>query len=78
MRQMTSISRGLLLAFALALAATSPAAQEPDPSTAAAVDRAGRYVVDYLEVFSALVCEEHQIQTLADRSFSEITTPTNP
>jgi hypothetical protein len=39
-------------------------AQAPDPRTPAAVDVASRYVEKYLKELSAIVCEEHQVQTL--------------
>ncbi len=53
--------------LALAAAATAGAgfqAQAPDPGTTATVERAGRYVETYLDAFSAVVSEEHQIQRL--------------
>jgi hypothetical protein len=39
-------------------------AQSPNPDAAAIVERAGRYVDGYIEAFSAVVSEEHQIQKL--------------
>jgi hypothetical protein len=52
--------------FVFGLAATAaalPAAQETG-KTAAAVELASKYVENYRNEFSAVVCEEHQIQTL--------------
>ncbi len=53
----------------LAVAATMVAApgiraQSPAPDAAAIVERAGRYVEAYIDAFSAVVSEEHQVQKL--------------
>jgi len=59
--------RKLLTAVALAAAGatgTASRVQTSDASTAAIVERAGRYVEAYIEAFSAVVSEEHQIQKL--------------
>jgi hypothetical protein len=53
-----------ILAIVIVATAAGPGAQTDDPTTVAAVERATRYVVDYLNAFSALVCEEKQVQTL--------------
>ena len=57
--------RLLLPAIALSVVAV---AQSPDPATAAIVERAGRYVDAYLEAFSAVVSEVHQVQKLSART----------
>jgi hypothetical protein len=54
---------GLALA-ALITAGSGSLAQTPDPGVPAIVERAGRYVEAYIEAFSAVVSEEHQIQKL--------------
>lgn len=60
------IARGsLLLAIALlAVSGGRPRAQSSDVTAATLVERAGRYVEAYEAAFSALVCEERQVQTL--------------
>lgn len=57
----------LVLAIALAGATTIAGgfrSQAPDESTAAMVERAGRYVDAYERAFAAVVSEEHQVQKL--------------
>jgi hypothetical protein len=39
-------------------------AQTPEPSVATVVERAGRYVQEFEKEFSAVVCEEQQVQKL--------------
>jgi hypothetical protein len=59
--------RMLLSAAALGAvmaAGSGVVAQSPNPDTAAMVERAGRYAEAYIEAFSAVVSEEHQIQKL--------------
>jgi len=59
--------RTLLTGLALAAAVTvAPGirAQSPAPDATAIVERAGRYVEAYIEAFSAVVSEEHQVQKL--------------
>ena len=62
-----ALVRTLLTALAVAAVLTvAPGirAQSPAPDASAIVERAGRYVEAYIEAFSAVVCEEHQIQKL--------------
>jgi len=59
--------RTFLTGLALAAAVTvAPGirAQSPAPDATALVERAGRYVEAYIDAFSAVVSEEHQVQKL--------------
>jgi hypothetical protein len=57
--------RLIILRIALALAAGPLiAAQSHDPATASAVAAATKYVERYMQEFSAIVCEEQQVQTM--------------
>lgn len=60
--------RIVLTAIAMTAAATVAGfgVQAPDAATTAVVERSGRYVDAYLETFSAVVSEEHQVQRLLD------------
>jgi len=53
-----------LAAAAAIVAAPGILAQSPAPEATAIVERAGRYVEAYIEAFSAVVSEEHQVQKL--------------
>src|SRR4051794_28032351 len=60
-------SRAASIAIAVVAAVTAVAglrAQATDSATPAIVERVGRYVETYLEAFSAVVSEEHQVQRL--------------
>jgi hypothetical protein len=60
-------ARTFLTGLALAAAVTvAPGirAQSPAPDATALVERAGRYVEAYIDAFSAVVSEEHQVQKL--------------
>jgi len=60
-----SLGRVLILTMAIGAAAAGQGAEsQSDAATAAVVERATRYVEDYLDQFSALVCEETQEQRL--------------
>ena len=52
------------LATAAAVTSGSSRAQTPDPSMITVVERAGRYVQEFEKEFSALVCEERQVQKI--------------
>jgi hypothetical protein len=54
---------GLAVAAAIMMA-PGIRAQAPAPDATAIIERAGRYVEAYIEAFSAVVSEEHQIQKL--------------
>jgi hypothetical protein len=65
---MTSTTRGGLF-LAVAVVAASGGrfrAQTSDLTAATLLERAGRYVEAYETAFSAIVCEERQVQTLVD------------
>jgi len=58
------IRAGLALAIALLAFSSYDRAQAPDLTVAGIVERAGRYVEAYEQEFSAVVCEERQVQKL--------------
>lgn len=58
------LAGSLALSLVAAAAIAQPHAQSGDQAASALVERASRYVEDYLEAFSAVVCEERQVQTL--------------
>jgi hypothetical protein len=53
-----------LVACLIALPAAQETSRTTDPKTRAAVEAASKYVENYRQEFSAIVCEEHQVQTL--------------
>jgi len=53
-----------LLAGLIALSAAQEISRTTDPKTRAAVDAASKYVENYRQELSAIVCEERQVQTL--------------
>ncbi len=63
---MASRARWMVSALSLALvvAIAGPRAQQPDPSLATLLERAGQYVEEFEKQFSAVVCEERQTQSL--------------
>lgn len=55
---------GGLVSCLIALPVSQENSRPTDPTTRAAVEAASKYVDNYREEFSAIVCEEHQVQTL--------------